>query len=73
MLNVKAEMPATVWKVMVEVGHSVTVGQELLILESMKMEIPVESPCDGVIVALHVVPEESVQEGQLLLELRRNG
>ncbi len=73
MLKVNAEMPATVWKVMVEVGHSVTVGQELLILESMKMEIPIESPCDGVVVALHVAPEESVQEGQLLLELRRNG
>ncbi|MEI7991955.1 MAG: acetyl-CoA carboxylase biotin carboxyl carrier protein subunit [Actinomycetota bacterium] len=73
MIEVIAEMPATVWKVMVEVGHSVTTGQELLILESMKMEIPVESPCDGVVVALHVAPDDSLQDGQLLLELERHG
>jgi hypothetical protein len=72
-VKVIAEMPATVWKVLVEVGQSVTLGQELFILESMKMEIPVESPCDGVVETVHVAAEESLQEGQLLLELRRNG
>lgn len=71
--TIRAEMVASVHSVLMAEGDAVVIGDTLVILESMKMEIPVESPCDGVIVALHVVPEESVQEGQLLLELRRNG
>ena len=70
MIEVIAEMPATVWQVNVEVGHTVTAGQEIIILESMKMEIPVESPCDGVIAHVHVAPEDPVQEGQLMAEVR---
>ena len=70
--TIRAEMVASVHSVLMAEGDAVVIGDTLVILESMKMEIPVESPCDGVIVALHVVPEESVQEGQLLLELRRN-
>ena len=68
-VKVTSDMPATVWKVLVEVGHTVTTGQEIMILESMKMEIPVESPCDGVVVVVHVAPEQPVDEGQLLAEL----
>ena len=69
LVKITSDMPATVWKVLVEVGQTVTTGQELLILESMKMEIPVECPCDGVVVAVHVAPEQPVEEGQLLAEV----
>lgn len=70
-VQVRAEMPATVWKVLVEVGHPVGAGHELLILESMKMEIPVESPCAGTVEAVHVAPSATLQEGDLLIEVRR--
>lgn len=71
-VQVRAEMPATVWKVLVQVGSSVRLGDELLILESMKMEIPVESPCEGRVEAVHIEPAQSLQEGHLLIELRRS-
>ena len=44
---VKAHIAGTVWKVEVAVGDAVTMGQTVVILESMKMEMPVESPADG--------------------------
>jgi biotin carboxyl carrier protein len=69
LVKITSDMPATVWKVLVEVGQTVTTGQELLILESMKMEIPVECPCDGVVVVVHVAPEQPVEEGQMLAEV----
>ena len=52
--NVEAEMVANVWKVLVAAGASVTAGETLVILESMKMEIPVEAPVDGTISAVNV-------------------
>ena len=60
--NVEAEMVANVWKVVVSAGDAISVGDPLVILESMKMEIPVESPLTG------TVKEVRVQEGGLLQE-----
>ena len=60
--NVESEVTGSVWKVQVEVGATVAEGDVLLILESMKMEIPVESPANGTVVELRVKPEETVQE-----------
>ncbi|MCH2335972.1 MAG: acetyl-CoA carboxylase biotin carboxyl carrier protein subunit [Pseudomonadales bacterium] len=51
---VESEVTGTVWKVEVGVGDSVTEGDVLLILESMKMEIPVESPQTGTVIELLV-------------------
>ena len=62
-------MVANVWRVLVDVGSSVDGGDELLILESMKMEIPVEAPAAGIVTALHVAKDDVVQDGDLLLEL----
>lgn len=56
----------TVWKVERNVGDQVADGDIIMILESMKMEIPVEAPCAGTIVALSVAPDESVEEDQIL-------
>ena len=54
-MEVRAEMVANVWKVVVAQGDSVADGDTLVILESMKMEIPVLAEGDGTVSALHVV------------------
>ena len=64
--NVEAEMVANVWKVLVAAGTSVTAGETLVILESMKMEIPVESPVDGTVSAVNVEEGGVVQEGDVI-------
>jgi len=67
--RVLAHITGTVWKVLVQVGDSVASDQELLILESMKMEMPVESPAAGRVSSIVVSPGQAVEEGDLLLEL----
>jgi acetyl-CoA carboxylase biotin carboxyl carrier protein len=66
MTEVNAEITANVWQVHVEVGQTVAVGDTLAILESMKMEIPVEAPVAGTVTAVHVKPDDQVQEGDLI-------
>ena len=66
MPEVRAEITANVWQVRVEVGQSVEVGDELVILESMKMEIPVIAPLAGTISQLAVAPDDQVTEGDLI-------
>jgi len=66
MPEVRAEITANVWQVRVEVGQSVTVGDELVILESMKMEIPVVAPLAGTVAELAVAPDDQVTEGDLI-------
>lgn len=64
--NVESEVTGTVWKVEVSVGDQVEEGDVLLILESMKMEIPVEAPTDGTVAEIRVEPEEAVEEDQIV-------
>ncbi|MCY3584971.1 MAG: biotin/lipoyl-binding carrier protein [Acidimicrobiaceae bacterium] len=66
MLDVRAELTATVWKVVAEVGTAVAAGDDLLILESMKMEIPVTAPESGTLAEMHVAEGDSVAEGDVL-------
>ena len=66
MTEVRAEIAANVWQVHVEVGQTVAAGDTLMILESMKMEIPVEAPVAGTVRELSVRPDDQVQEGDLL-------
>jgi biotin carboxyl carrier protein len=66
MPEVRAEITANVWQVRVEVGQSVDVGDELVILESMKMEIPVVAPLAGTIAELAVAPDDQITEGDLI-------
>ena len=66
MPEVRAEITANVWQVRVGVGQSVEVGDELVILESMKMEIPVVAPIPGTIAELAVAPDDQVTEGDLI-------
>lgn len=64
--EVRAEITANVWKIQTEVGAAVSEGDEIIILESMKMEIPVEAPATGKIASLHTKEGASVEEGDLL-------
>ncbi|HVL88697.1 MAG TPA: biotin/lipoyl-binding carrier protein [Actinomycetota bacterium] len=66
MANVEAEMVANVWKVLVQPGATVAEGDTLVILESMKMEIPVEAPHDGTVTAVNVHEGGVVQEGDVI-------
>jgi len=66
MANVEAEMVANVWKVLVAAGASVAEGDTLVILESMKMEIPVVAPLGGTVTAVNVVEGGVVQEGDII-------
>ena len=64
--TLRAEMVASVHSVVVEVGDEVVVGDTLVILESMKMEIPVLSPKAGTIREIKVDEGEAIGEGQLV-------
>ncbi|WP_406319879.1 biotin/lipoyl-binding carrier protein [Streptosporangium sp. NBC_01639] len=66
MAEVRAEMVANVWQVLVAQGDTVAEGDTLVILESMKMEIPVIVEDDGVIAELKVVEGDVIQEGDLI-------
>jgi biotin carboxyl carrier protein len=66
MAEVRAEITANVWQVRVEVGQHVEVGDELVILESMKMEIPVVSPIAGTVSAVAVAPDSQIKEGDVV-------
>ena len=67
--SVRAHITGTVWKIEVKVGDAVSEGQTVVILESMKMEMPVESPAAGQVTAVLVVEGASVEEGAALVEL----
>lgn len=66
-MDVLAPMPANVFEVMVSVGDTVTEEQELMLLESMKMEVPVEAPIAGTVSAVKVAKGDAVGEGDVLL------
>jgi acetyl-CoA carboxylase biotin carboxyl carrier protein len=67
--EVKAHITGTVWKIEVSVGDSVNEGDTVVILESMKMEMPVEAPSAGVVKEIRVSPNSAVEEDAVLLVL----
>jgi urea carboxylase len=66
---VHAPVAATIWKVEVATGQPVSSGQLLVIVESMKMEIRIEAPVDGVVRELCCQPGRGVKSGQVLILL----
>ncbi|MHB8717943.1 MAG: biotin/lipoyl-binding carrier protein [Candidatus Dormibacteria bacterium] len=64
MAEVKAELVGNLWKIVTEVGQQVEEDDTLMILESMKMEIPITSPVSGTVREILVAEGEVVQEGQ---------
>jgi acetyl-CoA carboxylase biotin carboxyl carrier protein len=67
--NVEAHITGTVWKVEVEVGQAVEEGDTVVILESMKMEMPVEAEDEGTVKAILCEEGQSVSEGDPLVVL----
>jgi acetyl-CoA carboxylase biotin carboxyl carrier protein len=69
MPDIEAQITGSVWKVEVAVGDEVTDGDTVVILESMKMEIPVETEDDGVVKEIRCAEGQSVSEGDVLVVL----
>jgi biotin carboxyl carrier protein len=67
--EVRSDLAANVWKILVTPGASVVEDETIMILESMKMEIPVEAPESGVVADISVSEGDAVTEGQLLAVL----
>jgi len=63
---VVAPITGIVWKILVSVGDSVTLEQPVILLESMKMEVPVFPPCAGIIQTIAVLNGDSVEDGDTL-------
>ena len=68
-VQVESEITGNVWKVEVSAGTEVAEGDVLIILESMKMEIPILAPHAGKLTALHVSAEDMISEDQAVAEL----
>jgi len=67
--DIVAHITGTVWKIEVKVGDAVSEGQTVVILESMKMEMPVEATASGTVREIKVKESEPVQEGAVLVVL----
>ncbi|MDC3415040.1 acetyl-CoA carboxylase biotin carboxyl carrier protein subunit [Terrihalobacillus insolitus] len=66
MSEVKANMAGSVWKIVVSQGEAVTKGQDIVILESMKMEIPLAAEVDGVVKEIKVSEGDFVNDGDTI-------
>lgn len=67
--KVELETGGSVWKVLAKAGDDVTEGQELFILEVMKMEVPYTAPATGKVSAVKISEGEVVEEGQIAVEI----
>ena len=68
-VNVEAHITGTIFRIETAVGDTVKEGDELIIIESMKMEMPVEAPVGGTVAEIRVEEGQSVEEGDVLLVL----
>ena len=69
MVEVCSEVSGSVWKIECEVGQAVSEGDTLVIVESMKMEIPVEAPAAGTVAEIRVAEGDRVAEGAIVVTL----
>ena len=65
-MEIRSQIKAIVWKVLKETGDTVKVDDEIIILESMKMEIPISSEFNGKIKSIEVSEGDEVDEGQVV-------
>ena len=65
-MEVKSQIKAIVWKVLKKTGDTVKIDDEIIILESMKMEIPISSEVNGKIKSIEVNEGDEVDEGQVV-------
>jgi acetyl-CoA carboxylase biotin carboxyl carrier protein len=69
MHKVRSEITGSVWKVEVVVGQTVAEGDTLVIVESMKMEIPISAPASGVVTEILIAEGEPVADDQVVIHL----
>lgn len=69
MTNIVASMAGSVWKVLVAEGEEVKEGQDVVILESMKMEIPIAAETTGVVKKIHIKEGDFVNDEDVLIEV----
>ncbi|MFL5454701.1 MAG: acetyl-CoA carboxylase biotin carboxyl carrier protein subunit [Myxococcales bacterium] len=69
MIDVPAHITGTVWKIEKKTGEAVSTGDVLVIIESMKMEMPVEAPESGKVAEVRCEEGQAVSEGQVLVVL----
>jgi acetyl-CoA carboxylase biotin carboxyl carrier protein len=69
MADVRAHITGSIWKVECAVGDTIAVGDEVMIIESMKMEMPVEAEDAGTVTEIRVAEGDSVEEGDVLVVL----
>jgi acetyl-CoA carboxylase biotin carboxyl carrier protein len=67
--DIPAPMTGTMKEVLVALGDRVNAGEEIIIIESMKMEIPVESPAAGTVAEIVVAPPGRIEEGDIIMRL----
>ena len=70
--SLSASIPALVSEILIQVGDAVQAGDKLILLESMKMIMPIQAPRDGVVAAINCVAGEAIQPGIQLVELDYN-
>ena len=70
LIDVKTEITGNVWKILAKVGDQVEEDEPILILESMKMEIPVSAPDSGTLVEILTEPEATVVEGTVVARIK---
>ena len=70
-MEVRSQIKAIVWKILKETGDTVKIDDEIIILESMKMEIPISSEINGKIKSIEVKEGDEVDEGQVVAILEK--
>mgnify|MGYP006157830365 CR=1 FL=1 len=70
--TVRAHITGTVWKILVKVGDEVEEEDVLSILESMKMEMPIEADFDGTVTAIHAKEGQAIAEGAPILDIEED-
>ena len=65
-MEIKSQIKAIVWKIEKKAGDNINIDEEILILESMKMEIPINSTIKGKIISIEVNEGDEIDEGQIV-------
>ena len=68
-VNITSEVAGQVWKIQAAVGQRVATDESVMIIEAMKMEIPIDAPRAGVIMEITVHEGETIKEGQIVARL----